>query len=354
MTFRKLINTLHLWLGLISGILILIVATTGCMLAFEEEIRFATQHDALYVTPENKPTLNVESLVSVIKKYEPKAKLSQVRYLGDPSKAVLCYLKDKRIIFVNPYNGQVLSVRNPDTDFFTVVLSIHRTLLLGKTGETIILCNVCVFLVMLLSGLVLWMPKRIKQLKQALTIKANASAKRRYFDLHSVFGFYGFIPLLLICLTGISMATNSGDAGKKLRSIQADSKPSKDIYDRVVAQVYHNEPVEMLRINFPADSVGVINVLMRYQTNGLRKQSSYTFDRYSGALLKSDTYQDKPFGQRFFGSNYEIHTGRIWGIPGKSIMFLAGLIALSLPITGFLIWKGKKRKQPVKVAQLAA
>ncbi|PUZ27968.1 PepSY domain-containing protein [Chitinophaga parva] len=351
MTFRKLINTLHLYLGLVSGILILIVATTGCILAFEDEIRFATQHSALYVTPENKPQASVEQLISVVKKYDAKAKLAQVRYLGNPSRAVLCYLKDKRIIFVNPYNEQVVSVRNPDTDFFTVVLSIHRTLMLGKTGETIILCNVVVFLVMVLSGFVLWLPRKIKQLKQAITIKANASAKRRYFDLHSVFGFYGFIPLVMICLTGISMATGGSD--KKVRSLQMGTKPSKNFYDSLVAQVYHKEPVEMLRVSFPADSMGVVNVLMRYETNGLRKQSSFTFDRYSGVLLKSDTYQDKPFIQRFFGSSYEIHTGRVFGIPGKIIMFLAGLIALSLPITGWLIWTGKRKKKPAPVAMAA-
>jgi len=43
----------------------------------------------------------------------------------------------------------------------------------------------------------------------------------------------------------------------------------------------------------------------------------------------------------------------VFGIPGKIIMFLAGLIALSLPITGFLIWTGKRKKKPVPVAMAA-
>ena len=349
MTFRKLINTLHLWLGLATGIIILVVAFTGCILAFEDEIRYATQHDALYVSPEQMQQLNVEELTVVIKKYDKKAKLTQIRYLGDPSKAVLCYTKDKRIISVNPYNGNVLFARDQEKDWLTVVLSLHRTLLLGKVGEEIILWNVCIFLVMLVSGIVLWWPRKIKQIRQHLKIKANASAKRRNFDLHSVFGFYAFIPLFLICITGISMATWGGE-GKKLHSVITDNKPSKNIYDQLVAQVYHNEPVEMLRIGFPADSAGVISVVIRYATHGLRKQSSFTFDRYSGVLLKSETYQDKTFSQRFFGSNYEVHTGRVWGIPGKIIMFLAGLTAFSLPITGFLIWWGKRQKKGIRSA----
>jgi uncharacterized iron-regulated membrane protein len=42
--------------------------------------------------------------------------------------------------------------------------------------------------------------------------------------------------------------------------------------------------------------------------------------------------------------NYDIHVGAILGLPGKIIAFLASLIPASLPVTGFLIWWGKKKK----------
>jgi uncharacterized iron-regulated membrane protein len=41
-------------------------------------------------------------------------------------------------------------------------------------------------------------------------------------------------------------------------------------------------------------------------------------------------------------SIFGIHTGSIFGIFGKIIVFLAVLIAAGLPITGFLIWYRKK------------
>ena len=43
--------------------------------------------------------------------------------------------------------------------------------------------------------------------------------------------------------------------------------------------------------------------------------------------------------------NLEIHDGRIWGLPGKIIMFLASLTGASLPVTGFIIWYRKRRKR---------
>jgi len=340
---RKLLHTLHLWLGLISGMLLILVALTGCVLAFEDELRDLTQHDLLYVEPRERPQLNIEQILSIAQQHDPHIKLNQIRYYGDPGKAVQVYTRDKKIIAVNPYTGAVLGTRDTKKDPLSVILAFHRTLLLGKTGETIIYCNVWIFLFMLVSGLVIWLPRKIKQLRHNFSLKLRAPAKKRNYDLHRMLGFYAWVPLFLIAITGISMASG-GEKGQKVKSTvygpQSTVKGSR--YDIALAEVYHREPYDMLRVTFPNDSTGVINIGIRYATSGFRKQSSFIFDQYSGRLLKTEDYRQKTFGQIFFGSSYEIHTGRILGIPGKIVMFLASLIALSLPVTGFLVWRSKR------------
>jgi len=312
-------------------------------MAFEDELRYATQHELLYVEAENKPQLNVEQLQTALRDYDAKLKLNQIRFYGDPTKATQCYTRDKKIVAVNPYTGKILGVRDTSKDWLSVILSFHRTLLLGKTGERIILCNVCIFLTMLLSGIVLWAPPRLKQWKQNLSLKRNLPAKRRNYEWHRMLGLYAWLPLFLIAITGISMASG-GEKKQKLKSAFVSTSSARNIYDQVAGQIHHEEPIDVLRVTFPQDSIDVITISVRYETHGFRKQSSFSFDQYSGKLLKTELYKEKSFGQRFFGSNYEIHTGRILGIPGKIIMFLASLTALSLPITGFLIWKGKRVK----------
>jgi len=44
--------------------------------------------------------------------------------------------------------------------------------------------------------------------------------------------------------------------------------------------------------------------------------------------------------------NYDIHVGQILGLTGKIVAFLASLICASLPVTGFVVWLGKKKKKP--------
>ncbi len=50
-------------------------------------------------------------------------------------------------------------------------------------------------------------------------------------------------------------------------------------------------------------------------------------------------------------ANYDIHVGQIAGLTGKIIAFLASLISASLPVTGLIIWLGKRKKGKSKKAK---
>ncbi|MDJ1486156.1 PepSY domain-containing protein [Cytophagaceae bacterium YF14B1] len=54
--------------------------------------------------------------------------------------------------------------------------------------------------------------------------------------------------------------------------------------------------------------------------------------------------EDKTLGAKWRNSNYAIHTGSIYGLPTKLLATLAALFLASLPVTGFLIWKGRNKK----------
>lgn len=60
MKFKKTVGVVHLWLGLSSGIIVFIVAITGCLYAFQEEIqnltedyRFVTEQQSQFLPPQN-------------------------------------------------------------------------------------------------------------------------------------------------------------------------------------------------------------------------------------------------------------------------------------------------------------
>jgi uncharacterized iron-regulated membrane protein len=68
-------------------------------------------------------------------------------------------------------------------------------------------------------------------------------------------------------------------------------------------------------------------------------------DRFSGKLLGTETYEEQNRGEKLISMNYDIHVGSIAGLPGKIIALFVSLICASLPVTGFLVWWGRRNKK---------
>jgi uncharacterized iron-regulated membrane protein len=62
------------------------------------------------------------------------------------------------------------------------------------------------------------------------------------------------------------------------------------------------------------------------------------FDRYTARQIGADWYRDKNAGERLRAMNYDIHVGRIAGLPGRLVAFAASLVVATLPLTGVLLW----------------
>ena len=60
--------------------------------------------------------------------------------------------------------------------------------------------------------------------------------------------------------------------------------------------------------------------------------------------MHTRNHEDKDFGEKVIAANYDIHVGSILGLPTKIIAFIVSLLCASLPITGFMIWYGRRKK----------
>ena len=67
MTFKKLILKIHLWLGLASGLIVVILGITGCLYSFEEELR-PIVHDYYYVDQVKEKKLPLSQIIEITKK----------------------------------------------------------------------------------------------------------------------------------------------------------------------------------------------------------------------------------------------------------------------------------------------
>ena len=64
-------------------------------------------------------------------------------------------------------------------------------------------------------------------------------------------------------------------------------------------------------------------------------------------MLHNYSHDEKNLGEKFVAANYDIHVGSILGIWGKILAFIGSLVCASLPITGFMVWWGRKNKNKI-------
>src|SRR5687768_15649303 len=190
MKLKKLAGKIHLWLGLATGLVVFIIGITGAIYCFAPELQNLQPYR--HVAAENKSFLPPSQIKKIAEEKLPGKTLQRI-YYDAKDKAVMTLFSKKDdytySVFINPYNGEVLKVRNNNRDFLSVVLQIHRTLKI-PFGHEIIRWSTVIFILMLVTGIILWWPKRRRTAKQGFVIMWRASPKRLNYDLHKVLGFY--------------------------------------------------------------------------------------------------------------------------------------------------------------------
>lgn len=366
---KKIAGQLHLWLGLASGLVVLVVALSGSILVFEKEIDEWVNRDFYFSTvPENGGSrLPLDSLLNNAKKYDPAIRISGMELETAAADRTVLFRGKKGDhtwnLAVNPYTGQVIRSLNYDHRFFTVVLKLHRYLLAGEVGKAITGVSCIIFLLLILTGLVLWWPKRRKALKQRMKVKWNAAAKRLNWDLHAVGGFYVHLVIFTIALTGLTWSYkwfNNGIFllfdGKPMKKNEAPvntvSQPMAAGYFEQVYQEANRRLPYKGQVNIsipPKDSLSVTVSKENYEAGRTNIVDFLYFEKGTGALLKERLYKNESAGMKVRRAVYPIHTGNIYGWPTKIIAFISCLVAVSLPITGLRIWLGRKKKKAVVV-----
>ena len=365
--FSKINAWLHLWLGIGSGIIVLIISLTGAMLVFESEIT-SMASPWLHASPVgNQPQLPPSVLYKSVQQQMPGKVINSIWYNGPDRTALVSIKKSDSLVYVNPYNAKLVAVVDHE-NFFHIIEEGHFHLWLPEEiGEVLTGWGTFIFFFLLISGLILWYPKKWNKANRnkSFKVKWNASFKRLNYDLHNVLGFYALIVALLLAFTGLCMSFNwfrdgvywasGGEAEVKSKKEQVTTKevtPGNSIDKLTAADFIWNklrtqiarENKEAVIISFnekPGDNIYACTDMYKGTWRDLY------FSPKTLKLLPSTqiALSDEVFANWLRRSNFTLHTGLIGGLTTKIIYFTASIICASLPVTGFLVWWGKKKKK---------
>lgn len=366
MNIKKTVRKIHLWLGLISGSVVFVVALTGAIYAFQEEIQYASQ-EYRFTDSDPKGHLAPSELIRIADKANPGKDVHAVMYHKKGYSAKVVYYNFANgyydFVYLNPNSGEVLEVHDVRNSFFGFILEGHFYLWLPpQIGQPIVAISCLIFLLMLITGLILWWPKNKKNRLQKLTIRWDARWRRKNYDLHSVLGFYVFAFGFIFAVTGLvwgfkwfrntyySIASGGESYVSYYEPESAPADSSKGVpIDRVWLEMRNRYPdAEWIEIHTPYDDTHVIAANANPDASTYWKTEYAYFDQ---ATLEEKSVEhhygkmkDASTADKLMRMNYDIHVGGIFGITGKIIMCLASLLIASLPVTGFLIWWGRRNK----------
>ncbi|BDD01837.1 PepSY-associated TM helix domain-containing protein [Persicobacter psychrovividus] len=372
MRIKKKVLQLHKLLGLLTGLVVFIVSVTGCCWVFKSEIQQLTQ-TAIHIPVESSPLLTPTQIEKIAHKKYPNRLIHGVIYGQADEPITLVYYEFEpefyHSLYIHPYTGEILAEENHLGGFFGTVLRGHVRLWLPKAiGEPLVRWSILIFVVMLFSGIILWWPKKKKHLNQRLKFKWKPSTgwKRKNFDLHAILGFYICGLALILSFTGLVMSFEwiqkgvyFGLGGTKNPTYEIPQQLSEAIpadrpaIDRLLGMMQKEYPQgEKIEIHYPYTDKDCILVEV-VRTEGVIYNADYRyFDQRTLEEVKGNTiydaYKNAHLADKVLRMNYDIHVGAIGGIAGKIIAFFVSLLTATLPLSGFMLWYGRRHKKSRK------
>lgn len=203
--------------------------------------------------------------------------------------------------------------------------------------------------------------------KPAWKIKTSGSSYRINFDLHRAFSLWAWILLLVLAVSAVSLNLYAEIARPIVTAISSFTPTPFDTrellpHDKMLepkvtyAQVLRNGRAEAQGrgITAPAGDVfyspeyGVFGVRFfnpgEEHGDGLKLGNPVLyFDSEDGRYIGDWIPWRGTAGDVFLQMQFPVHSGRIFGIPGRILISAMGLGVAMLSVTGVVIWLRKRR-----------
>src|SRR5579871_524406 len=241
-SLRKVLFQIHLWIGLIAGILFILLGLSGSALVYPSLFQFSPPVPK--ATAKGSP-LPLEQIISAARATVPNARIAAVGVTLPEveGNAITVHLNmqqggraearerqpqgnagtgappqqnaqrrrppirrgSDQLVFVDPVSGQVLGNRTPiPSAWLGFVHQMHEAMLLGRDGRPLVAWLGVGMLFLGLSGLYLWWPRK-GQWKFAFGVRRNARGLRLYRDIHGMLGIWFWAVFLFVTVTSIPL-----------------------------------------------------------------------------------------------------------------------------------------------------
>ncbi len=349
----------HSVTGLIAGIFMLLLSISGAMLVFHTELD-AFQQPMVGLTKTPQKNITVDSCYSIVQQQYPHALISSCNLPENDNRFFLFSVYDSSYqqgtkamqLFVHPKTGCIEKTRGGSEDiqhnFMSWLAAFHSSFHAGKTGEWLLGCFAILFFTSIVTGMILYR----RHMLAVLLFKKSVWNKN---NLHQIIGTWALLFNLMMSITGFWMQRYVFKKEFYQNSGWVNTiKPSPGLtfnFDSAYQQLKKTHPhFTAYIIYFAQSKKGKAAVYGSNSTNAYihsKKLADVVSLDSSGAVVKTRLVNENSAADYYDIVNSQLHMGRYggWGI--KIIYSLFGLSSGILSITGFLLWRKRKKRSRV-------
>ncbi|WP_257535566.1 PepSY-associated TM helix domain-containing protein [Mesobacillus foraminis] len=372
----------HFYAGIIIAPFLVILSVTGGVYLFKPQIEQVLYKDFYQVHPDGEKMLASRQFEEVKKLY-PEGVLTTYRpgEKADRSSEVGISLNGKSLtIFIDPYTAKFIGELNNDDRIMDKIEEFHGELMAGTLGDRIVELVACWAVVLIITGIYLWFPKKAQSLSGLLVPRFNKGKRTFFRDLHAVPAFWIAAGMFFLIMTGLpwsglsgtqfqTLATNSGSgyppsvwvgdapvSGLKTKEIgdvpwaaeNLDVPESKiegfiTLPIDYVVEVANREDIHpSYTVIIPQDEKGVYT-LSAFPPRA-QDEATIHIDQYTGAVLADYRYDNYGTIGKIVAWGITLHKGTQFGFPNQiiSLVICIGIVFVSL--SGFYLWIRRKPK----------
>ncbi len=379
---RKTIFWIHLSAGVLAGLFVFVMSLTGVLLAYERQIKLWVAQSHYVPASAQTTKLPLEQLLASLKQSQPELRANSLMLTNNPG-APVTVRAGRNSVDLNPYTAMPMVMESDSlNEFFETTEHVHRWL--NFTGESRNTARQlmdganAIFLLLVLSGMYLWLPPLFKQalFKARVWLRNDyPSSKVRDYHWHHIFGIWMALPLLAVVYSGMVMtypwaanlmytafgaeipappgapggqggpggpfAGGPNTANSTVSTEEPAAMQSLDAMLQFALNDARSAGWHRLTLSLPNANDKIVRIEID-QGNGAQAHLRHTLmlDRNNGDIKQVREFSDTPKAQQLRGIARFLHTGEVLGIWGQTLAALASAAALLLVWTGLsLAWR---------------
>jgi len=374
----------HFYAGLFCIPFVLWLAVTGSIYLFKPQVESLIDrpYDTLTVGERAPFSAQVRAALAAL----PGATLQSLELPETSSSATRVIVGDHGLstrVYVHPGTLQILKIVPEDDRLENVVFKLHGELLMGDTGSIVVELAASWAIVMIVTGLYLWWPRRATGLAGVVYPRLSAGGRTFWRDLHAVTGLWVSFFTLFILLSGLPWAKSWGAYLQEIRTVTGTAVAKQDwpsgspenkgsaamamddmagmpgmamgkpvasqsldfaALDRVAASVIPLNLAPPVLVSPPEAADGPWTAKSDAQNRILR--SDITLDGATGQMLSRVDFGQRQLVDRIVGVGVAAHEGHLFGWLNQLVSLSTALGLIAVCTSAIVMWW---RRRPVGV-----